>query len=173
MIDECVVRRRVHDRPNFQRYMPLHRIKYTRSLVKYAKADMNMTVADPWAWLFRGVVEFHLKRAAVVLAHGVYASLNATMSAFQPRKEKLGGLPNISYVHRKPKPLGTEFKTVCDCDTGSLFIWRYQRARTRCAPTRTRPSSAAWRHAPPGWARLPPSMALLTPPARRRVVRLD
>jgi hypothetical protein len=36
------------------------------------------------------------------------------MSAFRPRTTRLGGLPNISYILWKPKPLGTEFKTsVC------------------------------------------------------------
>jgi hypothetical protein len=30
-----------------------------------------------------------------------------------------GGLvPHLSYVKRKPEPLGVELKTVCDCSTG-------------------------------------------------------
>ena len=40
------------------------------------------------------------------------------MSAFQPRLDKLGGLPNIFFIKRKLKPLGTEFKTICDTETG-------------------------------------------------------
>jgi hypothetical protein len=40
--------------------------------------------------------------------------LDESMSAFRPRTTKLGGLPNISYILRKPEPIGTEFKTsVC------------------------------------------------------------
>jgi hypothetical protein len=31
------------------------------------------------------------------------------MSAFRPRTTKLGGLPNISFVMRKPEPLGKLF----------------------------------------------------------------
>jgi hypothetical protein len=40
--------------------------------------------------------------------------LDESMSAYRPRTSKYGGLPNISYIIRKPEPLGTEFKTsVC------------------------------------------------------------
>ncbi len=32
-----------------------------------------------------------------------------------------GLVPHLSYVKRKPEPLGIELKTVCDCSTGSWF----------------------------------------------------
>ena len=32
------------------------------------------------------------------------------MSAIVPRTTPTGGLPTISYIMRKPEPLGTEFK---------------------------------------------------------------
>ena len=35
------------------------------------------------------------------------------MSAWQLYTSKNSGLPNISYIIRKPEPLGTEFKTTC------------------------------------------------------------
>jgi hypothetical protein len=31
------------------------------------------------------------------------------MSAWRPRKTALGGLPNISFISRKPEPLGMLF----------------------------------------------------------------
>eukprot|EP00873_Tetraselmis_striata_P006477 jgi/Tetstr1/426741/TSEL_001678.t1 len=37
--------------------------------------------------------------------------MDESMSAYQPRATKLGGLPNLSFIYRKPKPLGTEMKT--------------------------------------------------------------
>jgi hypothetical protein len=46
--------------------------------------------------------------------------MDESMSAYKPRKDKLGGLPNITYMHRKPKALGTEMKTMCDCATGVM-----------------------------------------------------
>eukprot|EP00873_Tetraselmis_striata_P015222 jgi/Tetstr1/435486/TSEL_024391.t1 len=89
----------LRDQPNFQRYMPLHRFKYIRSLIKYAKADLDST----------------------------------------PRATKLGGLPNLSFIYRKPKPLGTEMKTVCDCDTGVMTYIEIQEGRD---PMRVKPHAA-------------------------------
>jgi hypothetical protein len=40
--------------------------------------------------------------------------LDESMSSFRPCTTKLGGLPNISFILRKPEPIGTKFKTsVC------------------------------------------------------------
>ena len=36
-------------------------------------------------------------------------------------QSKTGGLPNISFVARKPKPLGTEFKVVVDGISGIML----------------------------------------------------
>ena len=35
---------------------------------------------------------------------------------------KLRGLPNISYIMRKPQPLGTEFKNLV-CGMSRLMLW--------------------------------------------------
>ncbi len=51
------------------------------------------------------------------------------MSAWRPRTTALGGLPNISFVVRKPEPLGTEFKT-CACPiTGIMTMMEIQRGK--------------------------------------------
>ena len=39
-------------------------------------------------------------------------ALDESMSAWQLQMSKNGGLPNISYIARKPEPLGAEFKSV-------------------------------------------------------------
>jgi hypothetical protein len=44
-----------------------------------------------------------------------------SMSAWRPRKTKTGGLPFLSYILRKPKPIGTEFKVVACTETGECF----------------------------------------------------
>ena len=36
--------------------------------------------------------------------------LDESMSSWRPKTIKFGGLPNITYKARKPKPLGTMFK---------------------------------------------------------------
>jgi hypothetical protein len=45
-----------------------------------------------------------------VLHQGVYQTMGESMSAYKPRKDKLGGLPNITYIHCKPKPLGRSWR---------------------------------------------------------------
>ena len=51
------------------------------------------------------------------------------MSALRPHTSKNGGLPNISYIIRKPEPLGTEFKTVCCPVTGVMTRMEIQRGK--------------------------------------------
>jgi hypothetical protein len=57
------------------------------------------------------------------------STLDESMSAFQPRLDKLGGLPNISIIKRKPKPLGTEFKPICDAKTGVMKFMEVQEGK--------------------------------------------
>eukprot|EP00873_Tetraselmis_striata_P006595 jgi/Tetstr1/426859/TSEL_017073.t1 len=109
----------IRDQPDFQRYMPLYRFMAIKALVNYAQADFSATVSDPWSWFRRDATELNSNRRAV-LSTGLFATMDESMSAFQPRKTKLGGMPNFSFIYRKPKPLGTEFKVVCDCSTGVM-----------------------------------------------------
>ena len=51
------------------------------------------------------------------------------MPTYQPRKDRLGGLPNLSLIKRKPEPLGTEFKSVCDCETGVMTMLEIQEGK--------------------------------------------
>ena len=44
--------------------------------------------------------------------------MNESMSAWQPKKSKTGGLPNITFEPQKPKPLGTMFKNGVEAITG-------------------------------------------------------
>jgi hypothetical protein len=44
--------------------------------------------------------------------------LNESMSAYRPRTSQTGGFPNISFILRKPEPLGTEFKDIACAVTG-------------------------------------------------------
>ena len=43
------------------------------------------------------------------------------MSAWVPRTSKTGGLPHLSFIERKPEPLGTEFKVAADFSIGILL----------------------------------------------------
>ena len=45
------------------------------------------------------------------------------MSAYRPQTNKTGNLPNISYILRKPEPLGTELKTVASTGSNGPIIY--------------------------------------------------
>ena len=51
------------------------------------------------------------------------------MCAWRPRQTRFGRLPNISYIIRKPEPLGTEYKTVCCPNTGVMTYMEIQRGK--------------------------------------------
>jgi hypothetical protein len=57
------------------------------------------------------------------------------MSSFKPRTSKTGGLPNISFIKRKPKPLGTEFKDIACGITGIILHLEIQEGKL---PMRTK-----------------------------------
>ena len=49
-------------------------------------------------------------------------TLDESMSAFRPQKTKTGNLPNISFILRKQKNLGTELKTVASRSANGPII---------------------------------------------------
>jgi hypothetical protein len=57
------------------------------------------------------IAAFNDNRAKMIAAL-VIKLLDESMSAWCPRKDKTGGSPNISFILRKPEPLGTEFKSM-------------------------------------------------------------
>ena len=44
-----------------------------------------------------------------------------------------GGMPHLSFIKRKPKPLGAEFKSVCDGSTGICLFLETQEGKVRMA----------------------------------------
>ena len=48
------------------------------------------------------------------------------MISSRPQTSKTGGLPNISFIKRKPKPLGTELKNGVDSDSGVMICAEIQ-----------------------------------------------
>ena len=51
------------------------------------------------------------------------------MSAIRFQTTAKGDLPHLSYIFRKPEPLGTEFKTVACSVTGALIFIEVQREK--------------------------------------------
>lgn len=72
---------------------------------------------DPWYKIGLLIDGFNSNRKFVVAA-SVKKVLDEVMSEWKPRSSVTGGLPNLSFILRKPKPLGTELKVIGCSETG-------------------------------------------------------
>lgn len=116
--------------PNFGQYMPERLFENIKAVASYAFSEPSLHVSDPW-WRMRSAVRgFNANRRDKVVFATVYVG-DESMSAFKPRKSKLGGLPNISFIKRKPKPLGTEFKSVAEGRFGIMVYLEIQEGMLR------------------------------------------
>jgi hypothetical protein len=79
--------------------------------------DADGNGGDPWHMVLLMVDGYNSNRQSW-LAASVRKVLDESMSAFKPRTSKTGGLPHLSFILRKPEPLGTEFKTIACAVTG-------------------------------------------------------
>jgi len=97
--------------PNFGQYLGENRYKEFRKLIPRIWENPWVKESDPW-WEFSGAVkEFNKQRRDLIMASN-WKVEDESMSAWCPRKTKTGGLPNISYIIRKPEPLGNYFVLV-------------------------------------------------------------
>jgi hypothetical protein len=104
----------LRDPPDFGKYgMSLNRFHKLMKSAPSAHADYSKHYEAPWWRVSRLIAGFNENRKRTILKSDVM-TIDESMSAFQPRTTKCGGLPNISFIKRKPKPLGTEFKNICD-----------------------------------------------------------
>ena len=118
--------------PSFQRFIKLYQFKEFRQFVVEIMADESLKDSDPWWRLSSAVEEFNQRRRETVEA-SVWGIIDELMSAFRPRSSAKSQLPNISYIKRKPEPLGG-FSTflLADCSYFSCltiffcFVIRYR-----------------------------------------------
>jgi hypothetical protein len=107
--------------------MAFYRFKEIKAVFPLAfrdnsKADGdNDESFDPWNMVKLLVDGYNNNRHDWVAA-SVRKMLDESMSAFRPRTSKTGCFPNISYILRKPEPLGTEFKTIACTVTGKSIV---------------------------------------------------
>ena len=118
---------------NLEQLMFYHRFNDIRSKFHFAffdvtKSEPSLPSFDPWYHVSKFVGEFNKNRFAQVASSRIKV-LDESMSAWRPRKDKTGGLPNISYIKRKPEPLGTEFKTVACGMSGIMLFIEIQRGK--------------------------------------------
>ena len=91
--------------PNFGKYMGENRFKEYRKMIPAIWENPMVTETDPW-WNFSQAVEEFNQQCQDKIKSSMWKTEDESMSAWCPQKTKCGGLPNISYVIRKPEPLG-------------------------------------------------------------------
>jgi hypothetical protein len=91
---------------------------FPQAFADFDKANPRDTNHDPWYMFSKFIAAFNNNRANLIAA-SVIKLLDESMSAWRPRKYKTGGSPNISFILRKPEPLGTEFKSMACSVTGN------------------------------------------------------
>lgn len=99
--------------------MKKHRFKELKQLMP--KAFAGRDDCDDWNPIKTLIDGFNNNRAQNIAAS--YCKVfDESMSSWRARTTKLGGLPFLSFILRKPKPLGTEFKVSADTETGKSSV---------------------------------------------------
>ena len=91
-----------------------------REIKKYIpimfSSDEAKKKEDPWWQIIQVVDDFNANRKRTIGTSNV-RDTDETMSPYCPQTTKNGTIPHLSYVFRKPEPLGTEFKNCLDSNS--------------------------------------------------------
>ncbi|KAL3913371.1 MAG: hypothetical protein SGARI_000690, partial [Bacillariaceae sp.] len=109
-----------------KKIMSWDRFKKLRERMYLAFYDDD--AADPWHPIKALVVEYNDNRKKLVAA-SVILVLDEAMCNFQPRTTKSSLLPFLSFIFRKPKPLGVEYKVIACTKTGITLGLEIQRGK--------------------------------------------
>jgi hypothetical protein len=106
--------------PGFDKHMKYHRFKAWKQLIVQVSEDSaRKRDDDPW-WPFSSVVEGFNKVRREKITAWLCDIFDEAMSVFRPRSTATSKLPNISFILRKPKPLGSEFKYIACPVVGTM-----------------------------------------------------
>jgi hypothetical protein len=108
--------------------MPKYRFEDIKAVFQFGFEKESLWNDDPW-WQILGLVEGFNENQQSTVAAGKWKVLDESMSAWHPQKTKMGGLPHILFIMRKPEPLGTEFKVVACPQTGLFLYLEIQRGK--------------------------------------------
>jgi Transposase IS4 len=103
---------------NLQQYsahLSFHQFNLIRGSGIFMEAfkDASIPVYDKWHPV-RGLINAFNANRSETIAASVHKVMDESMSAFKPRTTKMGNLPHLSFIQRKPEPLGSEFKVTGD-----------------------------------------------------------
>ena len=111
--------------PGFGDYMRRRRFDEIKAACTAAFRDEDKKGTDAW-FQFRPAVEGHNANRLRTVHMSTLPVPDEAMSPFRPRTSASGGLGHISFIDRKPKPMGTEFKCVCDGLHGLMLFLEIQ-----------------------------------------------
>ena len=114
--------------PAFERYMNEYRFENWCCFITTTWVYKSKKPNDPW-WKFAMAVDSFNQLCKERERTSSTQILDVSMSAWRPRMTSTGGLPNISYILRKPEPLGTEFNTCACPETGIIVACEVQRGK--------------------------------------------
>ena len=92
----------------FDNYMKAYRFKEFRKFLPCIWEDSTLENSDPWWQFVSAISEFNSRRRSVMIT-SKWKVFDESMSAYRPRTTKTGNLPNLSFILRKPEPLGRMF----------------------------------------------------------------
>jgi len=89
--------------PHYEKYISFCRFKEFRRVLPLMWVDYDRKNYDPWYRISSAVDDFNRIRRERVRCSRLL-SVDESMSAWRPRTTVTGGLPNLSFVARKPEP---------------------------------------------------------------------
>ncbi len=92
--------------PNFDRYIPEYHFRHFREFLPLIYQDNSVKDTDPW-WQFSGAVKEFNNNWLLLVKGAKVKAVDESMCAYHPQTTSTGGLPNRSFIKRKPEPLGT------------------------------------------------------------------
>ena len=114
---------------NANRYMNITRFCAIKKYIPIMFADETRKEEDPWWQIVKAFEDFNDNRKRTIAASSL-KTLDELISAYCPQTTKTGNIPHLSYIIRKPEPLGTEFKNVVDTKSGICTNIRLCRKKT-------------------------------------------
>jgi len=127
--------------PGFEKYMTRTRFDNIKRCVLAACADPASAGEDPWCEIRPLINAFNKNRLENVEQSEILIP-DELMSPYQPRTTPAGDLDHLSFVERKPKKLGTEFKCVADGKHGVMLFLEIQEGQASMAKKRFRDTCA-------------------------------
>ena len=106
---------------DFTVYQSLATSKLIKKYYSWADAGTAEEIAaDPWMRFRPGIDKFNATQRSFV-EPTLECVVDESMSPYEPRSSATGTLPNLSFIVRKPEPLGSELKDTCDGGTGCML----------------------------------------------------